>query len=69
MKNPFNCGKEIGENLIDEGYLEATSLNSIQQHQEDAADFARSHFPEENEEDQATVAAGMMHAWGQHIRE
>lgn len=65
MKNPFQVGVQYGEELADHGWLDATSLNSSNQHREDAAGFAKNQFPQENEEDQATVAAGIMHSWSQ----
>jgi hypothetical protein len=63
---PFQKGQEIGQELVNEGLLDATSLNSTQQHQEDAAFFAQNRCPDANEEDQRTVAAGIMQCWQQH---
>ena len=64
MENPFKVGQQYGEDLAARGWLEATYLNSTQQHQQDAEGFARNAFAAENLEDQRTVAAGIMQAWG-----
>jgi hypothetical protein len=66
VKNPFHVGKQYGDELIEQGWLEATSLNSSNQHREDAESFAKNKFPNENEEDQAIVAAGIMYSWSQN---
>ncbi len=61
--SPFQQGQAIGQELVEDGYLEATSLNSENQRREDAQLVAvrQTHVQEQQRE----MAAGIMSSWQQ----
>lgn len=66
MNHPFKTRLHYGKALMEQGWLEATCLNSTQQHREGALSFTRSQFPWESEEKQVTIVAGIMHYWSSY---